>query len=111
LTVGGSALRQRVGASGYRPRTRNEPPGGDVSRTYVVASSAVLAVGVGLDPAEEADGDAVSGMELGPPSRDDAVHPTSTSSSATLARARADVLFVLLIFGGGRRIIASKLAG
>jgi hypothetical protein len=39
------------------------------------------------------------------------VHPTSTSSSATLARARADVLFVLLIFGGGRRIIASKLAG
>jgi hypothetical protein len=73
-----------------------------------VAAPSGIPVGDGLGPADEADGDAVPGEELGLPSRGDEVQPTSTSNSAALARAHADARFVL---GGGRRIIATTLAG
>ncbi len=40
VSVGRSASRQRVGTNGYRPRTRNEPPGGGVRRRKFAAGPA-----------------------------------------------------------------------
>jgi hypothetical protein len=61
----------------------------------------------GLGWGEEADGAAVTREGLGLSSRGDAVQPTRTSSSATVAH--VDTLVGLVL--GRRRIMATKLAG
>lgn len=77
----------------------------------MTAPSAGIPVDEGLGPADEMDGDAVPGGELGLASGDDVAQLTATSTSAALARAHADVSLVLLVLKGGRRIIATTLAG
>lgn len=111
VSVGGSASRQRVATNGYRPRTRNEPPGGGVRRRKLDAVSAGSSiVAEGLGSAEDVEGDAVPSVELGrSPGVDEVheVHATSTSSSATVARTQTGLPFV----PRSGRIILTTLAG
>lgn len=61
---------------------------------------------VALGSDEEAVGEAVPSVELGVPSGEDAVHPTTTSSSARVARTPACARMML----GFGRIIPTTLA-
>ena len=72
----------------------------------MAAPLAGLCVDVGLGSGEEAVGDTVPSVGLGLPSPDDAVHPTTTSSSASVARTPADARMML----GFDRIIPTTLA-
>src|SRR5215210_2750970 len=108
VSLGRSAPRQRVGTNGYRPRTRNEPPGGGVSRRKLAAGPAGSSgVEEGLGLAAEADGVSVPSVELGRSFGDYAVQATTKRSSATVARTLTWPPLLLR----SRRIILTTLTG
>jgi hypothetical protein len=98
VSVGRSASRQRVSTSGYLPRTRNDPPGGGVSRREVAPTSPCPSgaceeegTADGLAAAEEEDvGDDEPDVEVDPSSGGVAVHAVITARSIpAVARAHA----------------------
>src|SRR5688572_20042621 len=111
VSVGRSAPLQGVPTSGYRPRTRNDPPGGGVRRREVVPPSAGLSGGSdGVGPAVEEDAAGVEAgppPDVGPPPRGVAAHASATTTNiAATVRARAAARRIL----EGPALMATTLA-
>ena len=94
MSVGRSASRHRVCTSGYRPCTRNDPPGGGLRRRDVAAlASPSSPAGSPEDEGvagetDVADADEEAVVEVGPTSRGVAVQAANTATIvAAVARA------------------------